>query len=51
MKIHKTIRRILREDLVSKGLAIRLGPDEDYIPPTEVPEKNMWKIKSGYKLI
>jgi hypothetical protein len=39
------------EDLVSKGLAVRLGPDEDYIPPTEVPEKNMWKIKSGYKLI
>ena len=39
------------EDLVSKGLAVRLGPDEDYIPPTEVPDKNMWKIKSGYKLI
>ena len=39
------------EDLVSKGLAVRLGPDEDYIPPTERPEKDMWKIKSGYKLV
>jgi hypothetical protein len=39
------------EDMVNKGLAVRLGPDEDYIPPTEVPKDKMWRLKSGYKLI
>ena len=39
------------EDMVNKGLAVRSGPDEDYIPPTEVPKDKMWRLKSGYKLI
>jgi hypothetical protein len=38
------------EDLVKKGLATRLGPEEDYIPPSIPPKNDMWKIKSGYKL-
>jgi len=38
------------EDLVKKGLAFRLGPDEDYIPPATPPKNDMWFIKSGYKL-
>ena len=39
------------EDMVNKGLAIRLGPDENYIPPSEVPKNKMWKLNYGYKLI
>ena len=39
------------EDLVNKGLAVRLGPDESYIPPTEPPKDKMWKLDYGYKLI
>jgi hypothetical protein len=39
------------EDLVNKGLAVRLGPDESYIPPTEPPKDKMWKLNYGYKLI
>ena len=39
------------EDLVNKGLAVRLGPDESYIPPTEPPKYKRWKLDSGYKLI
>jgi hypothetical protein len=38
------------EDLVKKGLATRLGPDEDYTPPSTPPKNGMWSIKSGYKL-
>ena len=38
------------EDLVKKGLATRLGPEEDYIPPPIPSKDGMWKIKSGYKL-
>ena len=38
------------EDLVKKGLATRLGPEEDYIPPPTPPKDGMWQIKSGYKL-
>jgi len=39
------------EDMVNKGLAVRLGPDEEYIPPKEVPKDKMWRLKHGYKLI
>jgi hypothetical protein len=39
------------EDLVNKGLAVRLGPDESYIPPIEPPKDKMWKLNYGYKLI
>ena len=39
------------EDLVNKGLAVRLGPDESYVPPTEPPADKMWKLDYGYKLI
>jgi hypothetical protein len=39
------------EDLVNKGLAVRLGPDESYIPPVEPPANKMWKLDYGYKLI
>jgi len=38
------------EDLVKKGLAKRLGPDENYIPPTTPPRDGMWRIKTGYAL-
>lgn len=38
------------EKLVKQGLARRLGPDDDYIPPTTPPKDGMWKIKSGYAL-
>jgi len=38
------------EDLVKKGLAKRLGPDSDYIPPTTPPKNGMWSINSGYVL-
>ena len=38
------------EDLVKKGLARRLGPDSDYIPPTVPPKNGMWFIDSGYAL-
>ena len=38
------------EDLVKKGLAKRLGPDSDYIPPTTPPKNGMWSINSGYAL-
>jgi hypothetical protein len=38
------------EDLVKKGLATRLGPDEDYTLPSTPPKNGMWSIKSGYKL-
>jgi len=39
------------EDLVNKGLAVRLGPDESYIPPAEPPKDKMWKLNYGYKLV
>jgi hypothetical protein len=39
------------EDLVNKGMAIRLGPDESYIPPAEPPKDKMWRLDYGYKLI
>lgn len=39
------------EDLVNKGLAVRLGPDESYIPPVDTPADKMWKLDYGYKLI
>jgi hypothetical protein len=39
------------EDLVNKGLAIKLGPDESYIPPAEPPKDKMWKLNYGYKLV
>ena len=38
------------EDLVRKGLATRLGPEENYIPPSTPPKDGMWKIKTGYAL-
>jgi hypothetical protein len=38
------------EDLVKKGLAKRLGPDENYIPPTTPPKDGMWKLITGYAL-
>jgi len=38
------------EDLVKKGLARRLGPDSDYIPPSTPPKNGMWSINSGYAL-
>jgi len=38
------------EDLVKRGLAKRLGPEENYIPPTEPPKDGMWRIKTGYAL-
>jgi hypothetical protein len=38
------------EDLVKKGLAQRLGPEENYIPPTTPPQDGMWKLKTGYAL-
>lgn len=38
------------EDLVNKGLAVRLCPDESYVPPVEVPADKMWKLDYGYKL-
>jgi hypothetical protein len=38
------------EDLVKKGLAKRLGPDSDYIPPTTPPKNGRWSINSGYAL-
>lgn len=38
------------EKLVKQGLARRLGPDNNYIPPTIPPKDGMWKIKSGYAL-
>ena len=38
------------EDLVKRGLAKRLGPDENYIPPTTPPKDGMWRIKTGYSL-
>lgn len=38
------------EDLVKKGLAVRLGSDENYIPPTTPPKDGMWRIKTGYAL-
>jgi hypothetical protein len=39
------------EDLVSKGLAKRTGPIENYIPPKMAPKNGLWHIKSGYQLI
>jgi hypothetical protein len=39
------------EDLVSKGLAKRTGPIENYIPPKIAPKNGLWHIKSGYQLI
>ena len=33
------------EDLVKKGLARRLGPDKDYIPPTTPPKNGMGTIQ------
>ena len=39
------------EDLVNKGLAVRLGPDESYIPPSEPPKNKMWVLDYGYKLV
>lgn len=39
------------EDLVNKGLAVRLGPDESYVQPTKPPADKMWKLDYGYKLI
>jgi hypothetical protein len=38
------------EDLVKKGLARRLGSDENYIPPATPPKDGMWYIKTGYAL-
>jgi len=38
------------EKLVKQGLARRLGPDNNYIPPTIPPKDGMWKIKTGYAL-
>lgn len=38
------------EDLVKKGLAKRLGPDQNYIPPTTPPKDGMWRIETGYAL-
>jgi hypothetical protein len=38
------------EDLVKKGLATRMGPDSDYIPPNTPSKDGMWRLKSGYKL-
>lgn len=38
------------EDLVKKGLARRVGPEKNYIPPTKPPSNGMWVLKSGYVL-
>lgn len=38
------------EDLVKKGLARRVGPEKNYIPPTTPPSNGMWVLKSGYVL-
>lgn len=39
------------EDLVKKGLAKRMGPDNNYIPPSTPPKDGMWKLETGYELI
>lgn len=42
---------IMWEDLVSRGLAKRLGPDKNYIPPKEPEDGMYWYLKTGYTLI
>jgi hypothetical protein len=37
------------EDMVRKGKAVRVGPEENYIPPKDKPK--MWFLKTGYNLI
>ncbi len=37
------------EDLVKKGLARRLGPDSEYIPP-QPDKRGMWHLEHGYAL-
>jgi hypothetical protein len=37
------------EDLVKKGLARRLGPDSEYIPP-QPDKRGMWHLEHGYVL-
>jgi hypothetical protein len=39
------------EDMVRKGLARRLGPDEHYQPPAVPPKDGMWRLESGYALV
>jgi hypothetical protein len=39
------------EDLVNKGLAVRISNDpNDYVPPQVKPKNGLWKLKYGYKL-
>ena len=40
----------MQQNPLIEGLATRLGPEEDYIPPPIPSKDGMWKIKSGYKL-
>lgn len=39
------------ESLVKKGLAKRLGPPENYIPPTKPQDGHFWFLKTGYELL
>jgi hypothetical protein len=39
------------EDLVNKGLAVRISDNpNDYTPPEVKPKNGLWKLKYGYKL-
>ena len=39
------------EDLVNKGLAVRISNNpNDYTPPEVRPKNGLWKLKYGYKL-
>ena len=38
------------EDLVKKGLARRLGPDSNYVPPTIPKNGRFWELETGYAL-
>ena len=37
------------EDMVEKGKAVRVGPEENYVPPKDKPK--MWFLKTGYNLV